>query len=577
MTDAMIRSATFNADAMTVEAIISTFADVPRRAGSTSYVERLDPAGLDQSRIIGRPVLDGHRQQSGRDVIGAVQSYRLAPEGLVAVLRLSTGDDVAPIVEKIKQGFLKDVSIGYRVREWRESRSPETGERIRTAVSWSIDEVSVVPIGADASAQIRSLPMEDTTNQNNMADADIQRIRSVAELAKLPESWALDQIAGNATFEESLAAARTEVAKRNEPSRQIRAAVGVDHTDPAVIQTRAADALSFAMSGGELPEASRPYVGMSFLDMARDSLQRAGISCRGLSVDETFQRASHGTSDFPIVVSNAANKSLLGAYRAAESPLKTLGRQRNLPNFKESTALRLGGMGRLEELSEHGEITATSRGENGEKMSLKTFARRFDLSRKLLIDDDKGAFGDITAALGTAAAQTEADLLVSLIVDNPAMSDGTSVFATARGNLTNPGTLDEAGLSDARLALRQRKDLDGVTLISATPRYLLVGPEIETDAEKLLATIQATTTSDVNPFGGKLQLLVEPRLAGNDFYVFADPGRLPGFAYGYLSGQPGPQIQRREEWSTLGLSFRCFEDFGAGWIDWRAAQMVVVA
>ena len=35
----------------------------------------------------------------------------------------------------------------------------------------------------------------------------------------------------------------------------------------------------------------------------------------------------------------------------AESPLKTLCRQRTLPNFKESTAIRLGEIGRLEEIA----------------------------------------------------------------------------------------------------------------------------------------------------------------------------------------------------------------------------------
>ncbi|SLN77518.1 hypothetical protein [Roseisalinus antarcticus] len=59
-------------------------------------------------------------------------------------------------------------------------------------------------------------------------------------------------------------------------------------------------------------------------------------------------------------------ESALASYRAAESPLKRLGRQRSLSNFKTAKSIRLGEMGRLEELGESGEITHTSRAENGE-------------------------------------------------------------------------------------------------------------------------------------------------------------------------------------------------------------------
>jgi len=357
--------------------------------------------------------------------------------------------------------------------------------------------------------------------------------------------------------------------QRNTP----RIRVVANHDDPAAIVTRAADAMSYRMGGAsELPAASREYASMSLLDLARDSLTRAGVSVRGLSADDVFQRAAHGTSDFPLVVSVAANKSLLSAYQAAESPLKALARQRTLPNFKESTSIRLGGMGRLEKLSEHGEITATSRAEAGEKLALATYARRFDLTRKLMIDDDLSAFGDIVAALGQAAAQTEAELLVSQLLDNPLMSDGVAVFHATHGNLSTGSEPTEAALSNVRLAMRQRVDLDGKTLINAVPKYLVVGPELETTAEKLLTTINATTTDDVNPFAGKLTLMIEPRITDDSWYVFADPARLPGLQYAYLSGASGPQIQRQEMWDTLGVSFRVFEDFGAGWVDYRAAQ-----
>ena len=320
-------------------------------------------------------------------------------------------------------------------------------------------------------------------------------------------------------------------------------------------------------------------MGESFLDMARDSLTRSGVSTRGLTPDEVFTRAAeHTTSDFPVLLSNAMNKTALASYLAAASPLKTLGRQRSLSNFKNATSIRLGEMGRLEELAESGEITATSRAENGETMHLKTYARGITVSRKLLIDDDLGMLGDMTAAFGEAAAQTEADIMVDLITGNPNLSDGTPVFDASRGNLAGTAVaLGDAGVQDAldaaRKAMRTAKGLDGKTLINVVPKFLLVGPDAESDAERLLATIYPATTDDVNIYGSKLSLLVEPRLTGPGWYIFADPARLAALQYGYLSSAQGVQIQRAEAWSTLGMKFRAWLDFGAGWLESRAAYL----
>lgn len=61
-------------------------------------------------------------------------------------------------------------------------------------------------------------------------------------------------------------------------------------------------------------------------------------------------------------------------------------------------------------------------------MVLKSYARGLNVSRTTLINDDLWMLGDVTAAFGEAAAQTEADIMVDLITSNPNLSDGTPVF-----------------------------------------------------------------------------------------------------------------------------------------------------
>src|SRR5262249_26721509 len=158
--------------------------------------------------------------------------------------------------------------------------------------------------------------------------------------------------------------------------------------------------------------------------------------------------------------------------------------------------------------------------------ALKTYAKIFSLSRQALINDDLGAFTDFGRAAGQAAAQTEADLLVSLLTANagvgPTLDDGNALYHSAHGNLAGAGTvIDVTNVAAARLAMRSQKSVDGVTLVNATPAYMLVSATKETQAESVLAPLTPNTVSSVNPFPGTMRLLVEPRLTGNPWYVFA--------------------------------------------------------
>jgi phage major head subunit gpT-like protein len=505
---------------------------------------------------------------------------------VTAVLELTAAEDAAPVVQRIADGTVSGVSIGYRVAGWTEKQT-QAG-RVKSPTAWTITEVTLTSNPADPSARLRhqeESPMPEATETVSPDVAEQTRrrdIRALVRTAGLDAQVADDLIDAGADMTRAKAEIFDAVQDRRRAAPIIRSHAPAND-DPATIIRRQSDALAFRMGGGGEPAADvRPFLNLSLRDMAVDSLTRAGVSTRGLSADEVFTRAGeHTTSDFALTVSNAMNKVALDTYKAAESPLKTLCRQRTLPNFKDSTSIRLGEMGRLEELAESGEITHTSRAESGETMRLKTFARGITVSRKLMIDDDLGLLGDMTAALGEAAAQTEADILVTLLTGNPNLSDGTPVFDATRGNLGNAGggsagAIGSAGVdvfTDARQAMRTVKGMDGKTIVGAAPRFMIVGPEIETLAEQILAETYPTKSDEVNVAASKMTLLVEPRLEGDAVYIFADPARLAAMQYAYLSSAQGVQIQRTEAWDTLGMKFRAFLDFGAGWLDWRGAYL----
>lgn len=70
--------ASIDAEARTAEVVWSTGAGVRRRDLSGPYEERLSlaPDAVDLSRLIGASVLDAHRQDAVRDVLGTVRGPR---------------------------------------------------------------------------------------------------------------------------------------------------------------------------------------------------------------------------------------------------------------------------------------------------------------------------------------------------------------------------------------------------------------------------------------------------------------------------------------------------------------------
>ena len=311
----------------------------------------------------------------------------------------------------------------------------------------------------------------------------------------------------------------------------------------------------------------------SLRDHARAAVEATGTSTRGMDADTLFRAAMHTTSDFPGLLTGTGNRTLMGAHQAAQSPIKTtLARQATLPDFRPGTRLKLFDVGLLEKVTETGEIKSTTRGEAKESYSLDTYATQFAISRKALINDDLGALRDWASTAGRMAAETEANLLLKLLLSNPVMGeDGVALFHATHGNTAAGAALAVTALDAARKAMRGMKALDGKTPINATPKYLVVGPELETTAEQVLASIYATTVADTNPFSGKLTLLVEPHITDESFYVFADPAVLPVLEYSYLSSAQGPQMASREGWDVLGMEFRVVLDFGCGAVDWRGA------
>ncbi|MDD9745521.1 MULTISPECIES: prohead protease/major capsid protein fusion protein [Marinovum] len=577
------RPSTVDATARTVEAIVSTGADAPR----AGFVERLDLSGADLSRLIGAPVLDAHRSASTRDQLGVIEAAELRPEGIWVRMKFRSNLAATSVLSDIEDGTLRGLSIGYQVAEWREMR--DGNRRIRIAKRWAPREVSVVPVPADPGAHFRNgenlMPEHEqnageprtTTPAAVETRAQVNaEIRTIAETAGLTRAWADEQIDAEVTADDARRIAFESMQQRSAgtATRTTRATITADHTAPEEIATRAGEALwARSHPDHELSEWSRPYAYMTFVDHARAALQRSGMSATGMSADTILTRALHTTSDFPLILGDAVNRELRRAYQAAPSGVSQLARQTTARDFRAKRALQFGEGPELKKVNESGEFKSGSITEGAESYSIETFGRIFGISRRAMVNDDLGAFSQVPSKMGNAARAFEAAQLVAKLVENPAMSDGKSVFHADHGNLAaSAGALSITTLSAARKSMRRQTGLAGEP-INVAPHAVVVPPELETLAEQLLTQINATNTDDVNPFG-KLILAVEPRLTDPiAWYVAADSATIDGLEYAYLEGAPGPQIETRQGFEVDGVQIKVRLDFGCGWIDHRGWYM----
>ena len=67
-------------------------------------------------------------------MLGTVDEAWREGAQLVARIRLSTRPEVAAVVEDVRAGVIRHLSIGYEVAEWRDGTNAQ-GQRTRTAVT----------------------------------------------------------------------------------------------------------------------------------------------------------------------------------------------------------------------------------------------------------------------------------------------------------------------------------------------------------------------------------------------------------------------------------------------------------
>jgi phage major head subunit gpT-like protein len=335
----------------------------------------------------------------------------------------------------------------------------------------------------------------------------------------------------------------------------------------------------------KLEDAGREFRGMRLVDMAREFVEMSGGNPRGMTPQELARAAlgcdrqavraagMHSTSDFPLLLGSTVNRTLRDSYANAPQTWRPLGRQTTVPDFRAVTRAALGDIAALEQVKEHGEYKYGTLSEDGAPIKVAKFGKIIAITWETIVNDDLGALTRIPAALGNAAAATESNVVWALLLGNPNFTDGVPFYDASHGNVAGSGgAINTTTLAAARAAMRKQKSKAG-EFLNLTPEFLVVGPDKELEAFQFTSSVYVPAkNADINDVrNASLTVIVDARITGNQWYLFAAPGSIDTFEYAYLEGEQGVFTETREGFEVDGMEIKARLVFGAGWIDYRGA------
>lgn len=367
-----------------------------------------------------------------------------------------------------------------------------------------------------------------------------------------------------------------------------RADVGADAGD----KFRAAAADALLMRGGiqiEKPaEGARELMSMSLRDFAIETLQGEGNLNRR-SNDELYAMLSrqfyNPTAAFPSILDTAINKAYVEGHRTVPVTFDIWTKKGTLKDFKTVENKYLAGAaGEFLEVAEGAELKQDK--PSDEKLpqrKLKTYGRQFTMTRQAFINDDIDFLSTIPARYAASARKTQNKQVYQILVNNPAVYDGTALFHANHKNVIATGTgVTADAVQKIFMALQLQTDQNGEAII-IRPTYIIVPVGYAFTMSTIFDSPTINTagnTQAANPlYRYRNQIVIVEDVTIN---VLVKTGAMPWFVVGdkadtdfiqvdYLNGQEIPTIRRMEAAGQLGFVWDIYLDWGISVMDYRGA------
>ena len=174
---ALIVPETLNIDTREVDVTFATETPCFRFGWSEDYNEVLScqPSAVRMERINkGLPVLNSHDSWSLKSQIGRTTKVWFTDKTICARVLLSKRPEVETLLQDIKDGIIRDISVGYRVYKFEREPAAEGAIPTYIAIDWMPNEISFVSVPADTNCGVRS----DKTETNAVQLINNHNIKS---------------------------------------------------------------------------------------------------------------------------------------------------------------------------------------------------------------------------------------------------------------------------------------------------------------------------------------------------------------------------------------------------------------
>ncbi len=540
-----------------------------------------------------------------------------------ALIQFANTDLAKQAYQEVKEGLLRGVSVGYQVQEWMRLREDETYKDFQgpawIATKWSVHEISLTPVPADAGVGVGrakesifikegdSMEKEKKKQEETRApetevraqegqekpEINVEEViakerQRIKEISALCERFGFSELAGDliekgTPVEEARKIILDKLAEENTPTGQaVRVDIVADErdkfrdavVDAMIVRAGIVDPYS-SDKEVKLADGYREFANMTLLDIAKECLKRANVPFKGLSRMDIAGRAfTHTTSDFPIILQNIANKSLMEGFNAEPETWQKWCATGSVSDFKTHTMVRVGEFDDLEEVKEGAEYKKAEKiYEQQEQYSIATYGKLFSITRQTIINDDLNALSIVPRNMGEAARRKIADLAYSVLIENPKMGDGNNLFSSAHSNLASTGsapTFD--ALKAAIKAMMKQKDIGGKRRLHIRPQFIILPVEYLMDVEELL-NMQYIDHPQGKPNVLRkynLSIVADGRLddAGSAWYLAGPKGKT--VVLYFLDGQQAPALETQRGWEVDGVQYKVRIDCGAKAVSWKA-------
>ena len=573
------------------------------------------PVGIELSGLKWRdddavPILCQHRTYSIDAICG--QATKVSHDGRTLTIDadfMPVSQDAKKVHELAKAGFKFQASVGVSAKDVIFIDAKQSyklnGEEVKGECyivrAGTLNEVSIVPLGADGSTQTAIAAAAQTHKEGIMPEdkkkpagaaeptdaatveaaqtAERERAASLIAACKGHEDIMAQAVKEGWSAERAelacLKAEKEEAEKKKEQAKIEASRTGA----PAIIDLNAsapkdaktvvaAACMGAAMKDRDL-EAQCKGVDLDAahdLGITRlsDIFAAFGFAYRpGDNVSMTKAiKAAFSNADIPNVLADVAHKFVLAGFGSVGDDWRKISRAVPVVDFKAVKGVRLVMGGLLKSLAKGGELQHVDLSDEARSVQAATKGSIVGITREDLINDDLGVLSLIPERFGQMAGRTiNKDVFGALSTTGSDYGANTS------------GALSVATLATAYGLALEIKDANGDP-IGAIPNRILCGPSNFVTARNIYQSEfvygGSSKTPSANEMRGLLEAITSPFLSGKNYWLFNDAFPLVDVAF--LNGRTTPVVETAEaNFHQLGIEMRCYFDYGPSAGELKAA------